>query len=49
MEERNYIDKVLFNDYYDYFYNLKTILLVFYDFMDEIINFILCVCIYINK
>ena len=36
----NYIDKVLFKYYYSYFYDSRIILPTYYNFKDEIVNFV---------
>ena len=38
---QNYLYKILFTNYYNYFYNLKFILLILDNFKIKIINFII--------
>ena len=40
MKGWNCLDGILFKDYYNYFYNLRIILLMIYNFNNEIINFL---------
>ena len=39
-ERRNYINRILFKNYYNHFYNLRIILSMIDNFKNEIVNFV---------